>query len=227
MERHMGKTYPVPRIKSEIKNRDLLVARRAELVRAAMRSFIQNGYANASVNGIARDAKISVGSMYKYVRRKEDVLWLVLDSIYRQLEERLLGERTRTGDPAEDLHQAIARFLRATYDVRDGLLLLYQECRNLTPAARREIMAREEGFMDEFSEIIAEGNTTGVFKCSSPQYAALNILMAGHALSLKAWMLKPVPLDEYITTQSRLLLAMVSTGSSAASADHAALASTI
>jgi AcrR family transcriptional regulator len=197
------------KIKSDIKDTNLLNERRAHLARVATNSFIHSGYANASVNDIARIAGISIGSLYKYVRRKEDVLWLVLDEVYNQLETRLQSPESEAGDPVVRLTQAVDRFLRAIYEVRDGIGLMYQECRHLTPAARKEIMKREASIMQAFSDLIEEGNSARLLRCPAPDYAALNILMAGHALALKSWMLKGVPINDYIAAETDLILTMV------------------
>jgi AcrR family transcriptional regulator len=202
------------KIVSEIKDRDLLNARRAELVSAATDILIERGYANVSVNEIAKAAGVSIGSLYNYIRRKQDVLWLVMDSIYRQVEDLLLVERSEAANPIDALRHTLARYLSAVYGARGGILLMYQECRNLEKGARKEIMRRETRIMKVFTEIIQDGVASGHFKCSDPELAGLNMLMAAHTLALKGWFLRDLDIADYIKTQTELALAAVGAGQS-------------
>src|SRR5688572_1255129 len=102
-----------PAIKSLIKNETLLSARRAQLTSTATDVFIERGFSAVSVNEIAEAAGMSIGSLYKYIRQKEDILWLVMDSIYGQLEDLLRSEWAEATGPKHALELTYERFLRA------------------------------------------------------------------------------------------------------------------
>jgi len=91
---------PIGTIPSGIKDEALLAERRATLVETATELFIARGFSEVSVNEIAERAGISVGALYKYIRTKEDLLWLVMDTIYGPLEDVLQAERREASDPA-------------------------------------------------------------------------------------------------------------------------------
>ena len=208
---------PKPVIKSLIKNEALLNARRAQLTATATDVFIRRGFRDVSVNEIANAAGIGIGSLYKYIRSKEDILYLVMDSIYGQLEDLLRSERAEAVTPEEALEHTCRRFLNAVRAVRRGVLLMYREYRYLPEAAQREFMEREERIVNVFVEIIQEGNDAGAFHCSDPKLAALDLLMAGHAMALKGWMVGNGGFDHYIDTQTNLAMALVGANSYEAS----------
>jgi AcrR family transcriptional regulator len=200
------------RIESSIKNRDLLESRRRDVVATATRLFIQKGYSNVSVNELADAMAISVGSLYKYIRSKENILWLVMDEIYGKLELQLEAERAEAANPLEALIHSLNLYLRAVDSVRRGILLMYREYEHLPETAQDEFKDRERRVINIFAAIIKDGVRTGHFACPEPDMAALTLLMMGHTWAIKGWLLHHIEIDEYIQEQSRLALNLVGAG---------------
>jgi AcrR family transcriptional regulator len=72
--------------------------RNDELVAAAAELFRERGYDATSMQEIADRMGILKGSVYHYVRSKEDLLWMVVEPPLRQLVEtaqKILGETSR------------------------------------------------------------------------------------------------------------------------------------
>jgi TetR/AcrR family transcriptional regulator, cholesterol catabolism regulator len=197
------------RIDATIKNRALLESKRAVIVQTATKMFIDRGFAQVSVNEVAREANLSIGSLYKYIRTKEDILWLVMDSIFCQLEEAMKTERARAGEPVDSLEETFARYMRAQDVVRRGMLLMYREYPHLSREAQQEFMDRERRVVDVFQSIIEDGVRQGVFRCADPLLAALDILAMGAMWALKGWMLRDLSLADYVDRQTRLVLDLV------------------
>jgi AcrR family transcriptional regulator len=57
--------------------------KRARVLDAAKRAFAASGFAGANVNDIAGEAGISVGSMYKYFRTKEDLFLTLIEEYHK------------------------------------------------------------------------------------------------------------------------------------------------
>lgn len=78
--------------------------KRARLTEAAWKEFTTARFADASINRIVRDARIPRGSFYQYFGGKEDVFFLLLDSLY----EACLGLAADALDEAKgDLFDAV------------------------------------------------------------------------------------------------------------------------
>lgn len=81
-----------------------------ELVEVAARLFRENGYDATSMQHIADEIGILKGSLYHYVRSKEDLLWLIVEpnlrAIHEEVEEIL-------GDESEPLVKRIGRAIEA------------------------------------------------------------------------------------------------------------------
>jgi AcrR family transcriptional regulator len=57
--------------------------KRARVLDAAKRGFAASGFAGANINKIAEEAGISVGSMYKYFRTKEDLFLTLIEEYHK------------------------------------------------------------------------------------------------------------------------------------------------
>ncbi len=57
-------------------------ARRAEILRAATRLFLQKGYEATSLQDIADEVGLLKGSLYYYISEKEDLLYAILADMY-------------------------------------------------------------------------------------------------------------------------------------------------
>jgi AcrR family transcriptional regulator len=200
-------------IYSSIKDKDLLNARRAHLVQAATRLFVERGFSNVSVNEIADVAGISIGSVYKYVRTKEDILWLVVDSLHRHVEDFLMKEPDEQESPSERLRSTFERFLRTVDGMRRDVVSVYREYGHLPPEGQREFMRRERRIVEEFAKIIEAGNQAGEFHCRNPETAALTLLMIGHTWAFKRWMMKHLSLEDYVQRQLEAAFALVGASS--------------
>src|SRR5664279_4055120 len=69
------------RIRSATKNEDLVRERRELLVQAAIGVLLEKGFHNATVRDIGRAANMTQGTIYNYVRSKDDILYMVCDRI--------------------------------------------------------------------------------------------------------------------------------------------------
>jgi AcrR family transcriptional regulator len=82
---------------------------RAELLAAARRAFLRDGFHAASLDGIAEDAGYTKGAFYSNFASKDDVLVAVLDVHFRdraEAYERLISAT----DTVEDAYRAVARY---------------------------------------------------------------------------------------------------------------------
>ena len=70
----------------------LMERKRALIVDAALRDFLENGYADGSVNRIAADAGVSIKTLYRHFESKEELFSAVMQAAC---------ERANQGSPAE------------------------------------------------------------------------------------------------------------------------------
>jgi TetR/AcrR family transcriptional regulator, cholesterol catabolism regulator len=192
---------------SNIKNQALLLERRAQLVDVATRIMIAHGYNAVSVNELAEAAGMSIGSLYKYVRSKQDILLLVLDSIYSPVEA-AIGESNDDRDAVEVFRETFAAFLRAVHQRRRGMLLMYREFAELSLEFQQEFEERDREVFRRLEDLVRRGNEQGVWN-ADPRLAAMNLYAVSDAWTLKGWLMTDLTIDQYVEDQTKLMLAML------------------
>ena len=85
------------KVKSSVKDESLIEKRREQMIQGAVKLFKEKGFHRATTREIAKEAGFSIGTLYEYIRTKEDVLYLVCDSIYNEVHSRLSHLPTQEG----------------------------------------------------------------------------------------------------------------------------------
>ena len=84
-------------IPTQIKNPELVDRRRRQIAESAVKLFIKNGFHKTTTRQIAQATGFSIGSLYVYVASKEDVLYLVCDSIHAEVERLVADTMAKAG----------------------------------------------------------------------------------------------------------------------------------
>jgi len=122
----------------KIKNRDLIEKRRQQISDGALKLFVEKGYHNTSVRDIAKLSKISTGSIYDYVQTKEDILFMVSQSFFENLEEKVEKALKGMKDPLMKLKATIEAALSVMDDFQEYVLVTYRESKNFK---KQDLMA--------------------------------------------------------------------------------------
>ena len=168
---------------SNLKDAALLERRRETLVRAATDVFTERRFDKASVNEIAERCGWSVGSLYRYVSSKEDILVLVCEDIF----ERVGIEDPEGATPRERFEIAYAAYCDRIQRSRRQVLLMYREYTQLPHEAQRHFRRREREVYAVLAGIVRDGVADGSMRCEDPDLFAVDCVMRAHAIALKEW----------------------------------------
>lgn len=191
----MNKTKVVPNKSShqrKIKNRALIEKRRQQIADSAMKLFAEKGYHNTSVRDIANLSNISTGSIYDYIRNKEDILFLVSQSFFENLEEEMEEALKGLDDPLMKLKAAIEAALSVIDNFQEYVLITYRESKYFKKQDLIGIFKQESFIVNIFLRIVEEGNRKSVFNVREP-FVVANLL----SLMMHCWALKRYNLKEY------------------------------
>lgn len=200
------RTKEVP---SLVKDPDLLKTRRIQIIEAAVSLFTDQGFHKTTTRQIARAAGMGVGSLYEYVRTKEDILYLVTDHIHASIENRLRGAIRQAESGREALEEAITAYFAVCDDLSDDILLIYQETKSLPPEARRFVLANDKRISTLFEEIIRRGIEDGSLFGTEEAIGLIadDITVLGHMWTFRRWRLaKDHTLEEYTRLQTGVIL---------------------
>jgi AcrR family transcriptional regulator len=198
---------PIP---TPVKNDALVQRKRADLVASAVPLFIRKGYHQTTTREIAAAVGWSIGSLYEYVKSKEDILYLVCDAIHSEMEAALRSDLREDGPARATLEAAVASYITTCDRMQDSILLIYKETSSLPQPARRYVLENESRITAIFQEILERGRVDGSLHLDSAKSAALmahNIVVLGHMWAFRRWALaKSYKLRDYIQMQTSLIL---------------------
>ncbi|WP_394238638.1 TetR/AcrR family transcriptional regulator [Niallia oryzisoli] len=197
-------------VHASVKDERLIQKRRDQMINGAVKLFIEKGFHRTTTREIARAAGFSIGTLYEYIRTKEDVLYLVCDRIYDQVRERLqriLDTKPQT--TIEDLRQAIANYFRVVDEMQDEVLVMYQEVKSLPKDALPYVLHKELEMVDVFKQMLERCVENGEISMSDNQIKmhSHNIYVQGQMWAFRRWELRKLfTLDEYIELQMEFLV---------------------
>src|SRR5690625_2782206 len=141
-------------IVSSIKDIQLVKKRRKQIIKASMTLFKEKGYHRTTTREIANASGFSIGTLYEYIRTKEDVLYLVFesinDSVYSHLKQAINKE-----EPSRDwLKRIIESYFRLMNDMQEEVIILYQEVKSLHDEMKSAILKKEKEMVKLLKEAI-------------------------------------------------------------------------
>ena len=188
-------------IESNIKDKDLIDTRRREIVNAAVELFVRKGFHQTTVREIAREFGMSMGALYDYIRTKDDILFLVFDHIHTTVSNKL-QESVVT-------ENAISDYFIIINENQDYMLLLYQETKSLSKAARKYIFVAENELTSIFEDILKQCIKEKTVRINNrkTKLVANNIMVIGQMWAFRRWVLRDnYSINSYIKTQTELIL---------------------
>ena len=197
------------KIKSKIKDKELVDTRRIELVNAAVELFVRKGFHQTTVREIAREFGMSMGALYDYIRTKEDILFLVCDHIHGSVSNKLKESLQSEKSGMEILKNAISDYFIIIDENQDYMLLLYQETKSLSKAARKYIFVAENELTSIFEDILKQciKEITVSINHRKAKLVANNIMVIGQMWAFRRWILRDnYSINSYIKTQTELIL---------------------
>lgn len=132
---------------------------------AALRLFKEKGYHATSMRDIANAVGINKGSLYSYIKSKEDLLIPVFEQaqgvLLVELEQIAADSSLR---PTERLKRALHAHVTAVADNLDVLTVYLSEWRQLATESLATNRAQRERHARLFHQILLDGVETGEFR---------------------------------------------------------------
>lgn len=152
--------------------------KKQRVIQAAIDEFSCRGYEAANINRIAKQAHISVGSLYKYFKSKEDLFLYVI-----QLSSDLIEKELRTVNEApfisvESKIEKVLRIILRTNREQINLIRLYLELISSSNNDMTKLLSFNlETFSSQcYRQILANGQATGEVRADiDPAMAAFHL----------------------------------------------------
>ncbi|ACN14114.1 transcriptional regulator (TetR-family protein) [Desulforapulum autotrophicum HRM2] len=197
-------------VPTQIKNPELVVERRRQIVDSTVHLFVEHGYHKTTTRMIAKAAGFSIGSLYEYVGSKEDVLYLVCEAIHAEVERAV--EATLSGEVRgkETLAEVIREYFHVCDSMSDHVLLMYQVTQFLPKKWQIRALENELRITDIFVQVINKLSGKVDFPLVEEKTVTMlahNISVLGHMWAFRRWDLaRHFTIDEYIEYQTDFVL---------------------
>jgi TetR/AcrR family transcriptional regulator, cholesterol catabolism regulator len=195
-------------VHASVKDERLVVKRRNQMIKGAVTLFKEKGFHRTTTREIAKAAGFSIGTLYEYIRTKEDVLYLVCDSIYDEVHNRLQQDIDTKRGTLESLKIGIGNYFRVIDDLQDEVLVMYQEAKSLSRDALPYVLKKEKDMALIIADIINQCVENGELDLTPDQVKLMshNIVVLGQMWAFRRWEIqKKYSLEEYINIQVNLI----------------------
>jgi len=187
----MKKLTTKKEVETQIKDNELVKEKRLQIAMGASKLFIKKGYHMTSMREISKATGLTIGNLYDYITRKEDVLYLVFDVFHSMWVNRLEEEKVfEIEDPVEQLKTAVKKMIELVNKHRDMILLMYTESKSLPKYFLKIILEKESRLVECFEKILRKGVDRGVFKIKDPFLLANIIVYLLSIEPLRGWNLR-------------------------------------
>lgn len=196
-------------VHASVKDEILIRKRRSQMIKGAVSLFKEKGYHRTTTREIAKASGFSIGTLYEYIRTKEDVLYLVCDSIYDEVKERLEKELGSAVGTVDSLKFGIANYFRVIDEMQDEVLVMYQEAKSLSKDALPYVLNKELHMVAMFEKLLLKCKDNKEIDLSEEQIKLIahNIFIQGQMWGFRRWVLQKLyTLEEYIDIQTHLIL---------------------
>ena len=207
----LNRTKDIP---TQVKDPELVDRRRRQITDAAVQLFIDRGFHKTTTRQIASAAGFSIGSLYEYFASKEDILYMVCESIHAEVERGVTMAMSRAKGGQNALKGVIKEYFMVCHRMSDFILLIYQETQSLPGQWQNRVLENELRITGLFIEALARIASTGELPNldeRSIELTAHNIVVLGHMWTFRRWFLtRHYSIKDYIDLQTKLILGMCS-----------------
>lgn len=175
---------------SRIQDKELVKERQLEIIGAAKQVFSKKGFHDTTVRDIATAANMTQGSLYNYVRSKDEILFLVCDHLISSYQNAIIEAAEAAKSPASQLKSALRALIEQMQKHQDDLLLIYQESHLLKGEALDIVLRRVSGFVDYFVDLIERARQSNEILCRNPGITANILTFLPTIVALRRWDLK-------------------------------------
>lgn len=155
------------------------------LLRHALAEFVAHGYDGTTVRTIAKDADLTVPSIYYHYENKQGLLVALLDLSVDDVLERTYAAIEEAGSSPSDRLGAFVEAVVLYVIHRRSLALLDNEIRSLEPDNRVAYVQKRDSLEGWLREIIEDGVDSKAFKVAYPVEARRAVIAMSRGVA--AW----------------------------------------
>lgn len=166
-----------------------------QIIDAAVIVIAENGYHQAQVSKIAKQAGVADGTIYLYFKNKEDILISVFEEKMAVFIDRLQPIIEADLSATEKLKLMINSHFKVQTDNKHLGIVTQLELRQSNKEVRAKINAILKGYLDQIDQILQEGVDTGEFRADMDIRLARQCIFGTIDEVTTSWVMKDQKFD--------------------------------
>ena len=134
------------------------------ILEAAIKVFAQQGFHQATISQIAREAGVADGTIYLYFKNKEDIMVNFFGYKTKQVFGRFREEVDKADNARDKLRLLINRHLEELQRDRNMAVLYQTETHRFSRMCEEQIREMSKMYLDLVSEIVEAGQDEGLMR---------------------------------------------------------------
>jgi len=174
--------------------------------------FTQKGYYETTLDEIAQALKMSKGSIYTYVKSKQDLVFLVLEQIENTWGQSFetVEKSPKTNTAVDSLKVAVKAYISAVDEKQNEYIFLNHVIVSLDQEGRRRLLNSTRQVASKFEKIIHRGHDSGEFNNTNIETISFVITHLCSDWANNRWFLrKHMNLDGYINFVGEMAVRML------------------
>jgi len=135
-----------------------------QILEAAIKVFAEQGFHQATISQIAREAGVADGTIYLYFKNKEDIMVNFFGYKTKQVFGRFRAEVDKADNARDKLRMLIKRHLEEFQRDRSMAILYQTETRRFSRMCEEQIREMSKMYLDLVSEIVENGQDEGLMR---------------------------------------------------------------
>ena len=135
-----------------------------QILEAAIKVFAEQGFHQATISQIAREAGVADGTIYLYFKNKEDIMVNFFGYKTKQVFGRFREEVDKADNARDKLRMLIKRHLEEFQRDRSMAILYQTETRRFSRMCEEQIREMSKMYLDLVSEIVETGQDEGLMR---------------------------------------------------------------
>lgn len=149
-------------------------SRLERIIASSTEVFARKGYDAASMEDIASAADLLKGSLYHYLRSKEDLLYYLVARINEEAIDIVNTTERSTTDPWQQLNSFAREYAHYNAAHAEEVSIYYRNWRQLSPARYQEARKQRRAVTDHLVALIVTNQNSGkVLASVDPELAAM------------------------------------------------------
>jgi len=135
-----------------------------QILEAAIKVFAEQGFHQATISQIAKEAGVADGTIYLYFKNKEDIMVNFFGYKTKEVFGRFREEVDKADNARDKLRLLIKRHLEEFQRDRSMAILYQTETRRFSRMCEEQIREMSKMYLDLVSEIVESGQDEGLMR---------------------------------------------------------------